>query len=222
MSPNRRCRVSAGTETSASRSCSSSRRAALARWKGSAFRTPRACKRSSSRSRVWPLAREPKYARASSAGLISCKISMTVLFLCFFDGCGQAFPGSIPRFSRPVPLALIIHLFFRQNKGTPRRCGGFLQSCNTQPFCMGRTVDFSCRMLYDKNGFARTQSRIIESCPRMPCGGYRKGRKTARCQPERNGAKEPHANGTVSARMHRSGLDRRDESPPLGAAPLRR
>ena len=128
-----------------------------------------------------------------------------VLFLCFFDGCGQAFPGSIPRFSRPVPLALIIHLFFRQNKGTPRRCGGFLQSCNTQPFCMGRTVDFSCRMLYDKNGFARTQSRIIESCPRMLCGGYRKGRKTARCQPERNGAKEPHANGTVGARMHRSG-----------------
>ena len=70
---------------------------------------------------------------------------------------------------------------------------------------MGRTVDFSCRMLYDKNDSARTQSRIIESCPRMLCGGYRKGRKTARCQPERNGAKEPHANGTVGARMHRSG-----------------
>ena len=87
---------------------------------------------------------------------------------------------------------------------------------HTEPFCMGRTVDFSCRMLYDKNGFARTQSRIIESCPRMPCGGYRKGRKTARCLPKRNGAKEPHANGTVGARMHRSGLGRRDESPPLG------
>lgn len=83
---------------------------------------------------------------------------------------------------------------------------------------MGRTVDFSWRMLYDKDGFARTQSRIIESCPRMPCGGYRKGRKTARCQPERNGAKEPHANGTVGARMHRSGLGRRDESPPLGGS----
>ena len=35
---------------------------------------------------------------------------------------------------------------------------------------MGRTVDFSCRMLYDKNDSARTQSRIIESCPRMLCG----------------------------------------------------
>ena len=84
---------------------------------------------------------------------------------------------------------------------------------------MGRTVDFSCRMLYDKNGFARTQSRIIESCPRMLCGGYRKGRKTARCQPKRNGAKKPHANGTVGARMHRSGPGRRDESPPLGEPP---
>ena len=56
---------------------------------------------------------------------------------------------------------------------------------------MGRTVDFSCRMLYDKNGFARTQSRIIESCPRMLCGGYRKGRKTARCLPKRNGVGNP-------------------------------
>ena len=191
MSPNRRCRVSAGTETSVSRSCSSSRRAALARWKGSAFRTPRACKRSSSRSRVWPLAREPKYARASSAGLISCKISMTVLFLCFFDGCGQAFPGSIPRFSRPVPLALIIHLFFRQNKGTPRRCGGFLQSCNTEPFCMGRTVDFSGGIVYDKNGSVGTRGRKVNHVRGCCAAGTAKAGKRPGACPKETGSETP-------------------------------
>lgn len=101
------------------------------------------------------------------------------------------FPGEHPAVFSPCPTGLDYTSFFPAKQGDSAPLRRFFAVLHTQPFCMGRTVDFSCRMLYDKNGFARTQSRIIESCPRMLCGGYRKGRKTARCQPERNGVGNP-------------------------------
>ena len=45
----------------------------------------------------------------------------------------------------------------------------------------------------------------MNSGPRMLCGCRRNDRARSGGSFERNGAQEPHANGTVGARMHRSG-----------------
>ena len=52
-------------------------------------------------------------------------------------------------------------------------------TCNTQPFCMGRTVDFSGGIVYDKNGSVGTRGRKVNHvrgcCVAVrckgPCGG---------------------------------------------------
>lgn len=128
------------------------------------------------------------------------------------------FPGEHPAVFSPCPTGLDYTSFFRQNKGTPRRCGGFLQSCNTEPFCMGRTVDFSGGIVYDKNGSVGTRGRKVNHVRGCCAAGTAKaGKRSGACLKE-TGSETPRERhcGRKDAPKRQG---RRDESPPLGAPP---
>lgn len=128
------------------------------------------------------------------------------------------FPGEHPAVFSPCPTGLDYTSFFRQNKGTPRRCGGFLQSCNTEPFCMGRTVDFSGGIVYDKNGSVGTRGRKVNHVRGCCAAGTAKaGKRPGACLKE-TGSETPRERhcGRKNAPKRQG---RRDESPPLGAPP---